>query len=81
MKNNIILTSLIVTAMFIGGCSKKISDRMEYSTTSSAAAGLINTGLRYQDNFAFEQARQTFQQAIDEDPEFAFAYYLSLIHI
>ena len=60
--------------MFIGGCSKKISDRMEYSTSSSTAAGLINTGLRYQDNFAFEQARQTFQQAIDEDPEFAFAF-------
>ena len=75
MKTNIILTSLIVSAMFIGGCSKKISDRMEYSTSSSTAAGLINTGLRYQDNFAFEQARQTFQQAIDEDPEFAFAYY------
>ena len=48
---------------------------MEYSTTSSAAAELINTGLRYQDNFAFEHARQTFQQAIDEDPQFAFAYY------
>ena len=61
--------------MFIGGCSKKISDRMEYSTSSSTAAGLINTGLRYQDNFAFEQARETFQQAIDEDPQFAFAYY------
>jgi tetratricopeptide (TPR) repeat protein len=75
MKNNIILTSLIVSAMFIGGCSKKISDKMEYSTSSSTAAGLINTGLRYQDNFAFEQARQTFQQAIDEDPQFAFAYY------
>ena len=75
MKNNIILTSLIVTAIFLGGCSKKISDRMEYSTTSSSAAGLINTGLRYQDNFAFEQARRTFQKAIDEDPEFAFAYY------
>ncbi len=48
---------------------------MEYSTTSSAAAELINTGLRYQDNFAFEHARQTFQQAIDEDPQFAIAYY------
>ena len=75
MKNNIILTSLIISAIFIGGCSKKISDKMEYSTTSSAAAELINTGLRYQDNFAFEHARQTFQQAIDEDPQFAFAYY------
>ena len=61
--------------MYIGGCSKKISDKMEYSTSSSTAAVLINTGLRYQDNFAFEQARQTFQKAIDEDPQFAFAYY------
>ena len=75
MKNNIILTSLVFSAMFIGGCSKKISDKMEYSTSSSTAAVLINTGLRYQDNFAFEQARQTFQKAIDEDPQFAFAYY------
>ena len=75
MKNNIILTSLLIFAIFIGGCSKNISDKMEFSTTSSAAAELINKGLRYQDNFAFEQARQTFQQAIDEDPQFAFAYY------
>jgi len=75
MKNNIILTSLLISAIFIGGCSKNISDKMEFSTTSSAAAELINKGLRYQDNFAFEQARQAFRQAIDRDPQFAFAYY------
>ena len=75
MKNKFIFTSLLISAIFIGGCSKNISDKMEFSTTSSAAAELINIGLRYQDNFAFEQARKTFQQAIDEDPQFAFAYY------
>ena len=35
----------------------------------------MKSGLRYQDNFAQRLARESFQNAVDLDPEFAMAYY------
>ena len=74
MKNNAFYLFILFT-LFISGCSQKVSDYVEYSTTSSEAAKQMNSGLRYQDNLAQHLARESFQKAVDLDPEFAIAYY------
>ena len=74
MKNNALYIFILFT-LFISGCSQKVSDYVEYSTTSSEAAKQMNSGLRYQDNVAQHLARESFQKAVDLDPEFAIAYY------
>ena len=66
---------LFSVSLVISGCSKNQIGRMIYSTKNTKASDYINEGFRYQDNFADELARKSFQNAIDADPEFAFAYY------
>ena len=66
---------LTLLTLFIGGCSQKVSDYVEYSTSSSEAAKQMEVGIRYQDNVAQHLARESFQKAVDLDPEFAMAYY------
>ena len=43
---------LTLLTLFIGGCSQKVSDYVEYSTSSSEAAKQMEVGIRYQDNVA-----------------------------
>ena len=74
MKNKPIYMLTLLT-LFIGGCSQKVSDYVEYSTSSSEAAKQMEVGIRYQDNVAQHLARKSFQKAVDLDPEFAMAYY------
>lgn len=74
MKHNALYIVILVT-LFISGCSQKVSDYVEYSSTSSEAVKQMKEGLRYQDNFARLLARESFQKAVDLDPEFAMAYY------
>jgi len=74
MKKNV-LYIIILVALFISGCSQKVSDYVEYSSTSTEAVKQMKAGLRYQDNFAQRLARESFQKAVDLDPEFAMAYY------
>jgi len=74
MKNNA-LHIIILVSLFISGCSQKVSDYVEYSSTRTEAIKQMKAGLRYQDNFAQRLARDSFQKAVDLDPEFAMAYY------
>ena len=74
MKNNAFYILFLFT-LFISGCSQKVSDYVEYSSTSSEALKQMKAGLRYQDNLAQHLARDAFQKAVDLDPEFAMAYY------
>ena len=74
MKNNAFYILFLFT-LFISGCSQKVSDYIEYSSTSSEAVKQMKAGLRYQDNLAQHLARDAFQKAVDLDPEFAMAYY------
>ncbi|MBH09492.1 MAG: hypothetical protein CMG74_03905 [Candidatus Marinimicrobia bacterium] len=74
MKN---LRSLILFCglLIIASCGQNSIGRMVYSTNNTKAADFVNEGLRFQDNFANQLAKESFQKAIDIDPEFAFAYY------
>ena len=72
MKNNALYIIILFT-LFISGCSQKVSDYVEYSSTSTEAVKQMKAGLRYQDNFAQRLARESFQKAVDLDPEFAMA--------
>ena len=69
------ISLLFSVLLIIISCSQNEVGRMKYSTKSVKSADFINEGLRYQDNFAFTLARESFQNAIDADLEFAFAYY------
>ena len=74
MKNNAFYLFVLFT-LFISGCSQKISDQLEYSTTSTEAARQMDLGFRYQDNVARHLARRSFQKAVDLDPEYALGYF------
>ena len=74
MRNKALYMFTLLT-LFISGCSQKISDYVEYSTTSSEAAKYMDIGFRYQDNVAQHLAKESFQKAVDLDPEFALAYF------
>lgn len=75
MKQQCLIAMLCCCAVLVAGCSSTIArDKMPITTSSEKALEYYLQGRELAEKLRGQESRQYFQQAVDEDPDFAIAH-------